>query len=748
MLLASCTSAQAQSLQLGGPGAEVSNRHASLVFGGGIVAMQASQFEVQAEAGTPEQFSSWDRMLSSGVSVDTEVTPVRPGIVRVEWTVKIPERMQLTRVAARLEFEPGDPAAWTAARTAFHWIPQIRLSPEQVSADHVFRSPAAIVTAGHTGVAVIPDLETLADNRPVSSFMDLRFPDHGPPSIWYGFEATKPAGHRYFAPTGAGFAPANSQLRFACYVLIFQDETAQQMLRGTVGFLWEKYGRQYSKMLLPQTVAFGTAAQDAYPMALTHFWSPGPKPGTGGFSESSSFDQSTGTWGGRWTKGDVWFQSWFNNMRTAYGLRYWGGRLRKPEWTAHAGEIANLLMQSPSERGLFATVYFSETKKWNIAAQGGGGDYYYIPDDAWAALWLLRYEQDFEPVAGAGERLLALAHTLLRLQSPDGGFPARVHEKTLVPDPLLNGTASEAMPLWFLAEMIQAGRLPPAEIDQATAAVRLGAKHLREHVIAPERFEDFELYFSCSPKPVNYFDAISQLHGESNLAMQWTAEALLAAYRLDQDPADLSGAEFSLDMMSLFQQIWNPPYLHLYAFGGFGVMNTDAEWNDARESQFAETYSRFYEETGNPEYMERGIAALRASFTLMVIPENRLVSPATFTGSSRDVEIEGGESENYGHTGGDDRAFQTGFDWGSGSALAGAAYFKRRYGDLFIDGRHRTAFGIDGTVVKAQTWAGDAVDMTTGNLNPEHAEDMRIRTGAQNALGLNIRKTPVSASNP
>lgn len=30
------------------------------------------------------------------------------------------------------------------------------------------------------------------------------------------------------------------------------------------------------------------------------------------------------------------------------------------------------------------------------------------------------------------------------------------------------------------------------------------------------------------------------------------------------------------------QASWQPPYMYVNVLGGFGVMNSDAEWNDAR----------------------------------------------------------------------------------------------------------------------------------------------------------------------
>ena len=52
-------------------------------------------------------------------------------------------------------------------------------------------------------------------------------------------------------------------------------------------------------------------------------------------------------------------------------------------------------------------------------------------------------------------------------------------------------------------------------------------------------------------------------------------------------------------------------------------MNADGEWNDARQSLFAPIYLEYYRETGLPEYFERGVSALRASFVMLVLPGER-----------------------------------------------------------------------------------------------------------------------------
>ena len=82
--------------------------------------------------------------------------------------------------------------------------------------------------------------------------------------------------------------------------------------------------------------------------------------------------------------------------------------------------------------------------------------------------------------------------------------------------------------------------------------------------------------------------------------MQHAAAGFLSLYEVTGQMDYLRLAGRVMDRLSLYQQVWDPPWLSLNAFGGYGVMNTDGEWNDARQAQFAETHlelGRVTEET-------------------------------------------------------------------------------------------------------------------------------------------------------
>jgi hypothetical protein len=145
----------------------------------------------------------------------------------------------------------------------------------------------------------------------------------------------------------------------------------------------------------------------------------------------------------------------------------------------------------------------------------------------------------------------------------------------------------------------------------------------------------------------------------------------------------------------MMQASWQPPTMHVSVLGGFGVMNADGEWNDARASLFAELIVRYGQVLELDEYVERGLAALRSSFVMMYCPEN----PTTRALWEKKYPFFGPEDygftmENYGHDGvadadGAGLGEFTIYDWGNGAAAEAFERMRDHLGDAVILGRAR-----------------------------------------------------------
>lgn len=684
-----------------------------------ILSLSASDFVMMEYNDVIQKIDNWNSLQQDKFSAQINILAYTKNIIHFEVDLQIDSLVALKDLFLRLKFLPQNPALWSQCRKDFHWIPNIKSKPSQIASDHVFRSPVVLLMSESIGVALIPDLDLLVENRPAPHYLDMRFPENKAPEIIYGITQNQVENHQYYSKSGEPFVASQGRIKFGYYLFISPNSSRNELLRETNSFLWEKFGRSYLIHQEPQTVPYMQYAKYGYDMALKELWVNGHYPNSGGITLSTYFDQKKQKWGGRSFPDDLWFHSWFNNMRTAFGLYQWGDKLSKPVWKQKATEVKNLILNAPTQKGFFKTIYNSQAESWIASGQGGGDNVYHLPDNSWTAYWLLRFNQECEQDENINKFILDYANTLLSCQQPDGSFPTRVFIDSLKPDSVLNSSASEGLSVWLLAEMQLKGLFPDKSKKLVDDAIRKGLNHIQKEILPRQKFEDFELYFSCSPKPLNFYDPVSEMYGQNTLSMQWCAEAFRTGYQLFKRQEDYDNALFCIDLLCLYQQVWNPPYLSFYAFGGFGVMNTDAEWNDARQAQFAETLANFYDLTGNREYLERAVASAKASFTLMVIDENKDVAPLNYKGTDNQFEIHGAMAENYGHCGKDCRSGQSGFHWGTGSALCTSIILQNRYGDLYINPNLKQAFGVNGIVVNSAEFRKNKINLTIDRITDD-----------------------------
>jgi len=204
-----------------------------------------------------------------------------------------------------------------------------------------------------------------------------------------------------------------------------------------------------------------------------------------------------------------------------------------------------------------------------------------------------------------------------------------------------------------------------------------------------------------------------------------------------------------LNVLSLFQQVWNMPYISFNTFGGFGVQNADAELNDARQGLFVKTYMEYYLETGKWEYMERGIAALRASWALQLLKEYSNICPGNLKGIDTIEGIDKGcISENYGHSGRDERipGFIT-FDWGVGTAILATSYARKHFGDLFVDFKYEFVFGIDGILIKKFNFDKNRVSIEFENIRGKEEIIIKGRILSSNQIELVLNNNTLQIEN-
>ncbi len=592
-----------------------------------------------------------------------------------------------------------------------------------VIGQHVFRAPAIVVQEKKNLAALIPDIDDLRTNygeEPGNAFsdtmtngasfvdpivgyfapaMDYDVTDQlaNAPVLSYGWCAQSVYGqwHTYYTKLPSAQMPEFEAKAYTFYIYLDSDVQEGEGFEEIVRWQWEKYGKPYfESSVLPQAADYDSYAKYIFDY-LAKNWVDFEVNGVqcGGFPIN------------RESTPDFWFQGWFQHLRSAYGIYIYGQKLGNSTLVEKANKILNLALQSPNGEGPFYSIYSLANSAWYTDSislgQGGtvggvdwGHDYYHTLDNSWTGYWMLRWYEDLEKDARILPYTQKYADFLISHQQPSGAIPSWFKVGTLEPHPVFLESAETSASILFLAEL---GKLTGEQ--KYTDAAEKAADFMIKSVYPENKWFDYETFFSCSGKELDYYDDFTAQHPQNTLSIHWAAMGMRALYDVTENPLYLDYGCRALDYLCFYQQIWDAPFIAANTFGGFGVMNTDAEWNDARQSMFGQTLLDYYEITGNAEYFERGIAAMRSAFMTTTCYENEAVSPATY---SRNVLGMG--DENYAHNGYNcpsSGLWKYGtFDWGSGSAMAGAAEAWKKYGGVFIDADRGNAFGLDGCLVK------------------------------------------------
>jgi hypothetical protein len=638
--------------------------------------------------------------------------------VRMSWQLDQPVQQDELSIQFELHFEPD-----------FWWAPHLAPAEGDCIAQHVFRSPALIAADGAKILVIVPDLDICGANPETPWFLDLDAPER---KFWLGMSRTTIPEHvRYQKSGGMVLGPGAIELGFF-YSAYQEEETPINPWRRVTQFLWERYGRLLFNGGEPQTATLDRYVEHVYRWAFNtwqdavwqQFEIDGRTVGAPAFivnvTESPNYPGEVNLREFL----SVWNQAWFSSLRGASGLYRYARRTGDADLLARANLTKEFALAAPLRDGIFPGVYRTEMTKVEIDGKsynrslgwetgywtnsnrtprerGISDAWYHILDASWTALLMLRWYDELE----ADERLLYYSRTyaekLLTLQDEDGFFPAWLHPETLEPADVLRQSPETSMSVTFLLKLAEGTG------DQRYQRAALKAMDAVLAEIVPNgRWEDFETYWSCCGfgKEEFYGRRIPRngLYKQCNFSMFWTAEALLACYRVTGDERYLRWGRRTLDELSMTQQSWQPPYIYIPALGGFGVMNFDGEWNDSRQCLFAELFLDYYRETGEPALFERGIAALKSAFVMMYCPENPAAKELwekvwPFFGP----EDYGFTMENYGHTGyttpaGGGIGEFTIYDWGNGAAAEAHNRIWDHFGDLYIDRRRGHAFGISG----------------------------------------------------
>ena len=572
--------------------------------------------------------------------------------------------------------------------------------------DAYYKAPVVMCQSNSSAFAIVPDLDRLnADNlERCNHFLSLNLPDGKLLSA--GFAPASLVAHSVYAENKDGTWQPDVNTRNSYFMFLTGVAEKQQAYRQIVRFLWEQFGR--SEQVYAADQQAGSTETHEQTLTLWDNWRPVvweqespelwldiplPDGTVGGGVETS-----------RWGPGlSIYLSSWFNSMRTAYGMALYARRTNNPELMRLAAQTVNLALKSPGIDGAFKCIAAPTPNQeivWGAGDGNGGstGEGFLGYDMSWTACWLLKWYEAGLPFSdGILDRCQNLAQFFIDRQEQDGFIPTRFDKYGDVQKDLSRVVKAEAGPVaLFLLQLYE----QDAQQQYLDAAERT-LSFLEKSVIPSRQWYDYETFWSCSPRTIPYCEITGQWPA-NNLALSQTVEAFLLAWQITSNPHYLETGEVLLDYLLLYQQCWTHPLIgglksKAALLGGFTTQNSDAEWSDARQSQIGNVLMDYYRETGNVEYLERGIAALRAQFPISpyenVAHTGYGSRPATpkrvghiaavepwFTYNRFPEKIRGVSS----------------FHWGTGSGMAGIEMEEEFLRDVVVDMAACRGIGVNG----------------------------------------------------
>lgn len=577
------------------------------------------------------------------------------------------------------------------------WIPQLTPEPGDVMGDSIFRAPAIVLAGPDLALAVIVDIDDLYWPVSFRTWLDY---DHPNRTITFGAGDYEEKGHVFYARK-ISHRTEEEGVKLRLHLVASTEPAHLANPYGMAAhWMWERWGRKVHEKLPAPPYASHLEHVVRWAFSREHGWADsvwqdvkldGDPPVVAGapvfivdVNRHPSVPPEKRTWR---EPRSIWNQAWFSTQRCANGLLRYARQTGSKDLEERARKMTEIALAAPRDaRGLFPAVLAANddgTWRWTNSDRrppSTSAEACHIVDAAFTCRMLLEWygltrdERALAFVQRFGERLLML-------QRPSGAFPGWVEPDGRVAPELAEGPESAVA----IALLLELAPIATGFGESFREAAYRGIVFL-ETVVNDGRWEDFETYYSCArwgePDQIGKRVERNGVYKQNTLSIFWSAEAFLLAWRGTKIRSYLDIAKRCIDELSLYQAVWSPGAVVVPAHGGFGVMNADSEWNDARQSLFAPLYLEMGKELGDRELVERGISALRASFTMLNCPGNAIADFYKHRFPFFGPESYGFMMENQNHSGSEVVGTFTIFTWGNGSALSAVATVRDRFPEI------------------------------------------------------------------
>jgi len=635
----------------------------------------------------------------------------------------------------------------------FTFVPAVKRSDEDVVGDRKFFGPAAIIEKNGFMLALVPDLDLINQNIvyakgarpqkhpkilavpldtnkisfPTALDLDLHSGAADHPLISYGRVDYWTEQHVYWRHENLNGSQVRSlsdnKLGYGFDLFLGSKVEKTRGYQRVASYLWDKYGHRYLNKPKPQAMPFSEYAKVSYPASFAYqgydVVNGAPRKNNMSIKHRSNHPELS-TWqqweekgvpmGGLRLSAPQWNHllyntSWWNNVCDATGIYFWGEQLKDSTLIDKARRIVNFTLSSPQQDGIFPALYDVDKKRWvnsmwHPPLENYNPDstthYWNWTDGAYqtsatsvTAGYLLQYRKTCEEDPRILPFVQRYGDFLIKNMQTNGCVPAWFN-KDLKPLPSMKWNADGGAHIWVLSELFRI-----TEDKKYLVAAEQMAKFMMEEVMPHQKWYDFETFYSCAVKAETFFDTRTGQYPANNMSMSWALEGFASLYEVTMNQTYLKSAQAIADYSIFYQAIWAPHYIiTAYPFGGFSSQNSDAEWLDQRSHRFANGLVRIGLLANRQDLLERGVAATRASLTLINHP--RHIENDIYMYPNYPLGL---GPENIDHEGFPQMPLRSGPSWCEVGGLAAAAHVMGQLGGVYYDARNNIALGIDGVAV-------------------------------------------------
>jgi hypothetical protein len=579
-------------------------------------------------------------------------------------------------------------------------MPRLIDNKNRVTADWDFRSPAAIVRHGADAIAIVPDLERLAEDRPLPAALSAG-PLGAAYAVRYGFAPLRRDRGDFSVDPNREARWPGTGFRFAYEVYADADSHPGKLETRIGQRFWERLGKPHMSRALPQTMPFSEFAREAVPAAIRETAPAGWWQSDSSGLAIGGFDRDRGS-----RAASIPFGLGANALRGAWAIEWWYRHFGSArfDWGRRTNRILQLALTAPD--GIPGDDYLTNFGRW----QGVGSHSARVHN----ALWLLRFARDFAtappPATRFADADMAERRRLVAEIGPRVDAIARAMLGRNDPDQLPSLLAVEAV---FLSEWIT------YRSEERAAGLPALRRLLTRLITSSVEANDYR--WTGDPKGARGLEA-----------MTWVLEGLLAGHALDPAPETKAAIMRVAAELALDQSVGLTPRLQAAAtFGSFPITSARPGHLAVASGDAGVALMRAAVLARRLDLFERGVAAVRAGFATMNVPLNLrneiLSAPATPFG--------------LGAAGiGDVDALRPrqGFDSAEGRAIASAAMALRDFGGAFELGNEWRA-GVDGVRAAERGWESAL------RVNPFGWTGVRkievVREGGQRTPGVEPTQT-------